>query len=252
MSSGYIDLVSFYDAIFPLSPARKTFCEPLMAQCQASLAPWLDVGCGTGLLLQWLAERGINARGLEPDAEFAESARRKIRSSGATVVHGGAEDMARVFPEEIFQVISCMGNAVAHLQDHAALSRFFADCGGRMKKDGVMAIQIVNFDRYVKKGQMNFPVLERNTADGRSFTFKRQYIALGDRRDAILFKTELEHSEEVITNETTLLILKQSDLASVAGAFFSDLRFYGDFDRSPWNEDSPATILECRGFADGN
>jgi ubiquinone/menaquinone biosynthesis C-methylase UbiE len=69
----------------------------------------LDVGCGTGRLARWIAERGASVTGIDPLAERVEIARANVPNVRFEV--GQAEDLS-AFSAESFDVV-CM-SAVLH------------------------------------------------------------------------------------------------------------------------------------------
>jgi 2-polyprenyl-3-methyl-5-hydroxy-6-metoxy-1,4-benzoquinol methylase len=77
--SAYAELAPYYDLIFPLNPAVKTFLAAGIVRCKQEKLPWLDVGCGTGLLVEWLRTEKIDAYGVDPDDEsLAHASKRSV------------------------------------------------------------------------------------------------------------------------------------------------------------------------------
>lgn len=243
MSTGYRDLTPFYDALFPVSPAAQAFYAPLVARCRQTGGLWLDVGVGTGPLVTWLNAQDVEVRGVEPDADFARAARHKLADGPGRVLVGGAGDVERLFPNERFQVISCVGNVLAHLDGTDAVEAFFRMCATWLVASGTLVVQVVNFDRYRRQGHMDFPVLERTTADGTPFVFRRRYAPLAEDAEAVLFETELEWSDGRIRNAVRLQTLEKARLEALARRYFSTVDVMGDFSGKPWTESSPGTIL---------
>jgi ubiquinone/menaquinone biosynthesis C-methylase UbiE len=73
----------------------------------------LDVGCGTGRLTHWIAERGGPAIGIDPLEERILLAR--SRAGTATFAIGHAEDLGR-FDDESFDVV-CMSSVLHWIAD---------------------------------------------------------------------------------------------------------------------------------------
>jgi len=65
---------------------REQFRRLILAEEPGSV---LDVGCGGGTMLRWLAKAGIPAEGLEPDIALVE----RLRGEGHVVHHGRGEEL---------------------------------------------------------------------------------------------------------------------------------------------------------------
>ena len=247
--AGYRNLAAYYGALFPVSEACRRYLAPEAARCREMGLPWLDVGCGTGNLLAWLEGEGVDARGLEPDADFAREARRRLRDGQRRVLIGGMEDVARCYGSLSFGAISCLGNVLAHAATVERARDFLGAAHSRLAPGGAMIVQIVNFDRVFASKDGSFPVLNRVALDGTPLTFERRY-QLGEYQPGgpLIFDTVLSVGGERIENSARLLPLRKSDLAAAAREVFGKghVAAYGDYDGAPWTARSPATILVCR------
>jgi ubiquinone/menaquinone biosynthesis C-methylase UbiE len=81
-------LTTFYDPVVRLTIRERRFKDRLLEQ--AAIAPGqrvLDLGCGTGTLAIWAAERSPGAElvGLDGDEEVLDRARRKAAEAGVAV-----------------------------------------------------------------------------------------------------------------------------------------------------------------------
>ena len=163
MDSGYKDLSNFYDFLFPVSEDLKTFLRPLIQPDRY----WLDVGCGTGLLLEWLKEQDVNGWGLEPDEGFLVQAHKRINSE--KIFQGGMESLDSI-PFD-FDIITCLGNVLAHLKDEKGAKTFIEAAYKKLNPSGKLLIQIVNFDKALSEKKQVFPVIERITPEGIKLKF---------------------------------------------------------------------------------
>jgi SAM-dependent methyltransferase len=91
-----------FDRLAAVIPAPRTF---------------LDVGCATGRLLQWLAADGWDARGVDVCRESAEYGRRER----GVDIHAGTLEEAR-FADGRFAVVHC-SHLIEHLDDPRAFLR---------------------------------------------------------------------------------------------------------------------------------
>jgi SAM-dependent methyltransferase len=122
MRRGLAD-VSF-DRIAAATPSPRTF---------------LDVGCATGRLLQWLAADGWEARGVDVCRESAEYGHR-VRG---VRIHPGTLEEAR-FPDGSFAVVHC-SHLIEHLGDPRA---FLREVRRVLRADGRAVITTPNIDGF--------------------------------------------------------------------------------------------------------
>jgi SAM-dependent methyltransferase len=76
----------------------------------------LDVGCGTGLHTQWLAEKGFKTIGIDISSEMLRVARHKLGSLRHRVefVQCDAVDLSG-FGWQRFDVVTCLGSSLNHI-----------------------------------------------------------------------------------------------------------------------------------------
>ena len=106
---------AYYDAFADVAEERYTSNHVLVRVREAfrravephAAASVLDVGCGPGTDLAWFAERYPRRRyaGIDVSPRMVALARTRLAVQGARVERGCAEDVARVFPGEQFDLI---------------------------------------------------------------------------------------------------------------------------------------------------
>jgi SAM-dependent methyltransferase len=236
--SGYHRLASYYRYLFPLSEPLKKGLVPLVEACLEGGGSWLDVGCGTGELVRWLRERGIDAVGVDPEESFLQEAASLADTDGVfftgSLVEWG-EPGARQW-----EVITCLGNVLAHAEGREEVERFLDLAAGHLVEGGRLLIQTVNFDRVLDGKEWDFDPLERTGPSGERIVFQRHYTQEVDR---LRFRTLLSGEGLRIENETTLLPIRAGDLVELAARQFGRVELSGDYTGSDWTESSPATIL---------
>lgn len=81
----------------PLRPDLQVIAELIPKH-----ATMLDVGCGDGALLAWLAQhKGVNGRGIEIDPAMVDAA----LGQGVSVIQGNINDELCEFPDDAFDVV---------------------------------------------------------------------------------------------------------------------------------------------------
>ncbi len=275
---GYEGMARDYALLFPVSEALKGFLHPFADVCRARQrtcgAAWLDVGCGTGLLVEWLLGEGVDAWGIDPDRDFVREAVRRmnrpevrIREGAMGSVRdfhvGGTEGRSETKCRGDAQwrgaaesasaeigMITCLGNVLAHVADGDEIRAFFRNAAARLGPEGVLIAQTVNFDRVLSDPAWEFPVIRRPLpGEGGALIFERRYDLAswreGQSGGRIPFETTLRRGAvEVVRNRTLLYPARGDFLEQTAREFFVRVERFGDFARSPWSAaSSPATIL---------
>ncbi len=248
----FYDVLSrYYDRVFPMEGEILAFLRRRFA----GRSPLLDVACGTGTYaLELAAEPGRVVAGVDLDETMIASAREKAASRGlgdrAFFAAGDMLDLEaalRSLPGPAaggFAGLSCIGNSLVHLADRSGVGRALTGFAGVLAPGGRLLLQIINFDRVLKKNLRELPTLR-----GEGVEFVRRYLPAGDR-DHVVFETDLVVSggrEEKYTRGVKLLILRGEDLADAAEkAGFRNPVLYGSFGGAAWAPDeSFVTILEA-------
>jgi len=108
------------------------------ADLLAGHAPVLDLGCGRGELLGLLRDAGIEARGVDADADMVAFA----RGEGLTVDHADALAYLEAVGEESLGAITAL-QFVEHLPP-AALVRLLELAAARLRRGGALLLETIN------------------------------------------------------------------------------------------------------------
>lgn len=119
---------------------------------------WLDFACGTGDLLARAQEEGFECAGSDysraqlrfaraacPKAKFVQGAMQSVKLPGT------------------FDVITCLGDSVHHLQSRKELLQFFRNVMGHLAPDGVF---IFDFNTFIRRLDQDNPYT------GGAFTYR--------------------------------------------------------------------------------
>ncbi len=87
----------------PNTPLVASVTEVIDEIVDVSSRRVLDVGCGTGALVRWLAERGARATGVETQSDLVDAARNRPPVCGERYLHGGGESLP--LADEEFDVV---------------------------------------------------------------------------------------------------------------------------------------------------
>ena len=162
-----------YDEVRPADGHWREVFDLLVAEAGLTQGRVLDVGCGTGRLIGALAERGVDAAGVDISPEMLAVARRKLPRS--TFAEARAEQLP--FPDAAFDRI--VYRLVVHLIERPAA---FAEAYRALAPGGTVGI--VTFDRSHFAGyylQQYFPSIR--AIDEQRFpdeeTLRRELAAAG-------------------------------------------------------------------------
>jgi SAM-dependent methyltransferase len=161
-----------------LSAARQLEGERIMearfqsfvdlGQQHVSTGRWLDIGCGTGLLLQLAQRAGFEPEGLE----LNDDRRRTAEQVGGFTVHGVPVEDAGL-PDDSFDVIS-MINVFSHLISPA---QTFRELGRLLRPGGIVVMATGEMTAGVAKSHM----LTWNLGDHLYFLGERTMDEYADR-----------------------------------------------------------------------
>lgn len=139
----------------------------------------LDLGCGTGEHVRFLASLGFEPTGL--DASGAQVAAARGAHPEGRYLQGRLADLQDLVDAGFGGAI-CLGNTLPHLTEEADLRRCFEGLAGRLVPGGVFLLQALNYDRILARGERTFPVAVRPGADGAETVFLRLMTPHADGR----------------------------------------------------------------------
>ena len=227
LSAHYTDprLTALYDAQNPLGPDSDFYLalageEPLAI---------LDVGCGTGLLTAEFARGGHDVTGVDPAAAMLAVARARPFGDRVRWIEGVTEDA-----DGLFDLAVMTGHAFQVLLSDDAIRSCLGSVKSRLKPGGRFAFESRNPDAkaWEEWASASTMIVPGHEAWG-PVTTERRTI---ERKDELVsFETQYCFGDgTVILSQSALRFASQgrvSELAQEAG--FTDLVWYGDWDRSP-------------------
>lgn len=244
----YEQLAEVYDPLFPASDAAVSY---LASRCPKNGAI-LDIACGTGSHAVRLAERGYSVIGVDLDEAMIEQARLKgagappdFRVADMTDLSGALQGAPR------FDLAYCIGNSVVHLPGVAAIEKSVRDVHAMLVPGGRYVVQIVNFDRFEKRGESVLPELR---SDDGMVTLDRLYEWNPDA-GTVTFRTNLTSrrpgAERSVTDRVDLIPLGKNELvALLKKAGFELEGLHGGFGEEDWSPGGFVTIAVARSTLD--
>lgn len=225
MSRFYDTISDHYEKIFPLKPPMQNFLLNI-----SNGQDYLDVGCATGLMAEWLGEQGKKVIAFDLNLKMVALARAKG-------VDARVMNMLEMDFNQTFDVIYCVGTTLAHLQDQAEVDRFLNLADQHLKPGGKLVLQWVNFKPFLEQeGDFlgNLPTI------GEGVTFKRQYFREGD---GIRFHTELTVDDETLLNDEHLYPIRPADVEKTLEKLNYDVVLHEGFSQKPFDESSSFAVV---------
>jgi len=133
---------------------------------------FLDIGCGTGSLVDVLKRRGFRAIGVDKSAAMIETGKERHGASKSDLQCGDATD-PMLFERGVFSHVLCMDRTIYEIPDKIA---FFRNCKHWLQPGGYLILHLVEPDKFnaiVPLGQPTGLLADTEqlkTADGKRVT----------------------------------------------------------------------------------
>ncbi len=233
-------LAACYDPLNPLDPADAYY----LALADDQPKTTLDMGCGTGRLAIALAERGHRVTGADPAAGMLRVARSRPGTERVRWVESNAADLAL---ETRFDLIIMTGHVFQVFLDDDEVRATLRNLRRHLAPGGRLAFETRN--PLVEEWREWIPELtrERVTVPGIG-AVDIHYDIAGTEGDRVTFETHFRFApDDTVVATTTLRFMSRDELAAfLYEAGFSDVTWYGDWDKSPISATSPEIIVVAR------
>jgi glycine/sarcosine N-methyltransferase len=183
----YRHISSFYNQIFPKNQKLHDFILKYAHKDQKAI----DLGTGTGRLIFDMDQKGISAFGIDLDDSMIDYAKLSYPSLNFMTL----DMIGALEKKDTYHLITCVGNTLPHL-DKNQLKIFFKLAKLRLDQDGVLIIQLLNYDWILRELPETLPIIQNE-----HFTFIRKYQYMDGY---IKFITEF-HTEEGVDFDTNII-----------------------------------------------
>lgn len=249
----YEQISKYYDVIFPTGQQQLKFISDSAGPAPKKI---LDVACGTGGYSLALAKSGYAMTAVDLDVEMVERAKEKALAEDV-MLHADPCDMKSLYDtlvsqkefqrDQPFDCIFCIGNSLVHLGSLEEIRDVLQQMGKLLRHQGVLLLQIINYDRIIKNEIQGLPTL-KDEAEGIEFTRGYRYDA---EKEIVHFDTVLQvekgNQSERYENSIPLIPILKAELCDVLSqAGYTSIECYGDFQKTPYDEN--AFLLVVKGI----
>jgi SAM-dependent methyltransferase len=135
-----------HDSLFKTeSRSEQEAIEIIKAtQPDKNYSTFLDIGCGTGCLVNALKHRGYNAIGVDKSQAMIEKGKERHRQAKSAIQCGDATDPL-TFERGTFTHIMCMDRTVYEIEDKIT---FFRNCKHWLQPGGYLILHLVEPDKF--------------------------------------------------------------------------------------------------------
>lgn len=227
--SFYKNLSKYYDVVFKTGENQLKFIKKYMGDRKSIL----DIAAGTGNYSIELQKSGYKVDSLELDPHMVKKLEEKLvnEKENMNVFEMSMTDIDLI--DKTYDGMYCIGNSIVHLNSHEEIKKFLKKAYEKLNRDGVMIIQIVNYDRVLKYNVTQLPTIVR---EEEKVSFKREYLKEGD---LVIFRGILDTIEGQFVSEVNLFILTKDNLEKLLiETGFNNVKFFGGFDESQYNYES--------------
>ena len=235
-------IARFYD----LDDGRLSEDIPLyLGFARKTGGPILDLGVGSARLALPLAEAGYEVIGIDISPDMLAIGRERV-------VQAGLNDRIQLVLADFtepplvgdFALAYCGYNAFLHLIEGAEQMQALQNWRDLLKPGGLLVVDVENPQLEALAGLPGDLEMEEVLVDESGLAVRKYTSAWADLPDQVLYLRRVYETDDG-RRETSfrVRILFQRELALLlACAGFGDMRFYGDYDLSPWEPDSPRLI----------
>ncbi|MFW9786205.1 MAG: class I SAM-dependent DNA methyltransferase [Candidatus Thorarchaeota archaeon] len=197
----------------------------------------LDLACGTGRHSVALALAGAEVWGIDNSKVMISRAKEHALSNNVAphFVLGEMAEFESV-SKESFDLIICLGNSLALLDDLNMVERVLSSAYRSLNEGGIFIAQVLNFEEIHRTGFRFFPQKGGKMTTGEDVVFSRFYEHSDPPNSSTLvMSAQMKVRDEWISLVSTQKVLNlNSNLLKryLAQAGFRETRFYSDYSES--------------------
>jgi ubiquinone/menaquinone biosynthesis C-methylase UbiE len=230
-------LAACYDAANPLEYVDAYYLA-LAGDAPKSI---LDMGCGTGRLAVALAERGHKVTGADPSAGMMRVARSRPGNERVTWIDSDAKSLAL---NARFDLIVMTGNVFQVFLTDEEVRATLRTLRRHLAPAGRLAFETRN--PLVEEWRGWTPALTREMIDVPGVGAVEVHYDIAEAKGAfVTYKTHYRFGpDDVAVGRDTLRFMSKEQLAAfLTEAGFTEVTWFGDWDRAPLTQRSPEFVV---------
>jgi SAM-dependent methyltransferase len=134
--SNYDTFAPFYDAVLGDRKEVAMLLEKLLRRRNPKARNLLEMGCGSGSMMQFLSQRFV-LTGVDSSAGMIAQARKKVPNATSLVADITDFDLGKTF-----DAVICPFDTINHVTDFAAWKKVFRNAHRHLAKDGVFIFDV--------------------------------------------------------------------------------------------------------------
>ncbi len=208
----------------------------------------LDIGCGTGEHLRLFAKwRNIIGVGIDTNEENLNIARKRTKlhhldnlEENITFKNSDMRDLDKVFPEDEFDFVMCIGNSLATFNEDER-NKILQNILHVTKSGGIIFLQVVNYHVHDKETEWFYsPSLKRDEENKLIFYLRMMEWPDDNKEEVTMYVQKLTQDEvksekfNLETKKTSFVALMKNDF-NIFQTKGASAVFYGDYFKSNFN-----------------
>jgi glycine/sarcosine N-methyltransferase len=227
--SFYSKIAEYYDQLFPLNKKAFSF---LVDQLSVTDSTILDIGCGTARISGELSKSGNKVTAIDIDDEMLNVG--KTNYPEVQFINLDMYNIGRL--ESKFDLIFSIGNVMSYLSTES-LQTYIENIFRLLSSEGIWLFQTVNWDKILKAGFVDFPILE---VPGENVKFIREYKNISPSHVDFITKCSKD-GKPIVSESATLYPCTSENYISVhSTAGFKLAAHYGDYIKNKFNDETSA------------
>ncbi len=201
----------------------------------------VDAGCGTGFHSLLLAQLGVTVTAVDISPTMLENVSLHARKLGLSINTTAStfQSIADRLNQQ-YDAVFCLGNSLAHTLHDDDLRAALAGFASVTKPEGVLVIQILNYDRILEKRERVQNVRQAgNTTFIRFYDFEKEIIRFN------ILKLEKKNAGiEHTLNSISLRPWRQSEINTfLTRCGFYDVKSFGSISLNDYNPGSSKDLV---------